>query len=196
MWHYSGGNYLTSILTAAPPMVLPIMVVNLLGPEQNAYFYIAWTIATLLHGIPVGISLSLFAEGSHFEDKLKENTIKSLKFTFLLLLPAVILLILVGKWLLLAFGRSYSTNGLYLLWILIISSLPIGINYIYTNILRVTNRIKELVIIWGFIAIAMLVASYLAMPATGIMGIGYAWFGVHCVVAIYALAFARRLRQR
>ena len=195
MWQYSGGNYLADLFTSAPFLVLPIMVVNLLGPEQSAYFYIAWMIATLLLAIPNGISLSLFAEGSHLEDKLRENTIKSLKFTFLLLLPAVILLILVGKWLLLAFGQSYSTNGLHLLWILIISCLPLGINYIYTSILRVTNRIKELVVIWGFIAIAVLVVSYLVMPTTGIMGIGYAWLGVHCVVAIYVLAFARRLWQ-
>ena len=85
-------------------MVLPIIVVNLLGAEQNAYFYIAWTIATALSAIPIGIALSLFAEGSHFKDKLRGNTVKALKFTFLLLIPAVILLVLVGKWLLLAFG--------------------------------------------------------------------------------------------
>ena len=196
MWQYSGGNYLAHLFTAAPFMVLPIMVVNLLGPEQNAYFYIAWMVASLLLAIPHGISLSLFAEGSHFEDKLRENATKSLKFTFLLLVPAVILLVLVGKWLLLAFGQSYSANALYLLWILIISSLPLAINSIYTSVLRVTSRIKELVIIWGLIAVAVLVVSYLVMPATGIIGIGYAWLGVHSILAIYILVFARRLWRR
>ncbi len=187
MWQYSGANYLAHLFAAVPFVVLPIMVVNLLGPEQNAYFYIAWMIATLLLAIPGAISTSLFAEGSHFKDKLRENVIKSLKFTFLLLVPAIILLILVGKWLLLAFGPSYSANAVYLLWILIISSLPLGINYIYTTILRVTDRIKELVVIWGFIAVAVLVVSYLIMPATGIIGIGYAWLGAHSVVTIYVL---------
>src|SRR4030042_2787394 len=175
-------------------MVLPIMVVNLLGAEQNAYFYIAWTIATLLPAIPYSISMSLFAEGSNFEDKLRENVIKSLKLTFMLLIPAVVLTVLVGKWRLLAFGQSYSTNALHLLWILAISSLPMAINYIYTSILQVTNRIKELVVIWGFIAIAVLVVSYLVMPTTGIMAIGYAWLGVHCVVAIYVIVSTRQLR--
>jgi len=195
MWQYSGANYLAHLFTAAPTMVLPIMVVNLLGPQQNAYFYIAWMIATLLLAIPAGISRSLFAEGSHFEDKLRENVIKSLKFTFLLLVPAIILLILIGKWLLLAFGQSYSANALHLLWILIISCLPLGINHIYTSILRVTGRIKELVVIWGFIAIAVLVVSYLIMPATGIIGIGYVWLGVQCVVAGYVLVSTRQLRR-
>ena len=196
IWRYSGGNYLAHLFTATPTVVLPIMVINLLGPEQNAYFYIAWMIAALLLAIPNGISLSLFAEGSHFEDKLRENVIKSLKFTFLLLVPAIILLTLVGKWLLLAFGQSYSANALYLLWILVISSLPLSINYIYTSILRVTNRIKELVIIWGFIAIATLSISYLVMPETGIIGIGYAWLGVHSAVAIYVIISSRHLARR
>ncbi|MBA7618541.1 hypothetical protein ES703_25871 [subsurface metagenome] len=196
MWQYSGGNYLAHLFIAAPFMVLPIIVVNLLGPEQNAYFYIAWMIATLLSAIPLGVSRSLFAEGSHFEDKLRENTIKSVKFTFMLLIPAAILLALVGKWLLLAFGQSYSTNGLCLLWILIISCLPLGVNHIYTSILRVTGRIKELVAIWGFIAVGMLVVSYLVMPLVGIIGIGYTWLGIHSIVAIYVLAFGRQLWRR
>jgi O-antigen/teichoic acid export membrane protein len=187
MWQYSGGNYLASLFTAVPATVLPIMVVNLLGPVQNAYFYIAWMMATLLFTIPLSVSQSLFAESSHFEDKLRENIIKSVKFTSLLLVPAVILLVLVGKWLLLAFGQSYSANALHLLWILAISSLPLSITFIYSTILRVTGRVKELIAIWAFIAIAALVVSYLVMPSTGIIGIGYAWLGVQGAVAIYIL---------
>ena len=177
----------------APFMLLPIIVVNLLGAEQNAYFYIAWMIATLLFHISTAISLSLLAEGSHFEDKLKENTIKSLKFVFLSLIPAIVIIILIGKWLLLVFGQSYSTNALYLLWVLAISSLPVSISFIYTSILRVTKRIKELVIIWGFIALVVLGVSYLIIPSIGIIGIGYTWLGTHCLVAIYAITSGRRL---
>lgn len=195
-WRYSGGNYVADLLSAASVWLLPLMVVNLLGAESNAYFYIAWMTASLLFAIPSAISQSLFAEGSHFEDKLKENVTKSLKFTFLLLVPAVVLLVVAGKWLLLAFGPSYSANALPLLQILAVSSLPLAINYIYFTILRVTGRIKELIIIWSFIATAVLSASYLVMPATGIIGIGYAWLGAQVVTAIYVasaikLAFSK-----
>jgi len=196
MWQYSGGNYLASLFTAAPTMVLPIMVVNLLGPVQNAYFYIAWAMAYLLFAIPLTVSQSLFAEGAHFEDRLRQNVLKSFKFTFLLLVPAVILLILIGKWLLLAFGQSYSVNALRLLQVLAISSLSLGINYIYSTILRVRGRLKELIAIWGFIAIAVLAVSYLIMPATGIIGVGYAWLGAHTAAAIYVIIAGRQLQRR
>jgi len=191
MWRYSGGNYLANLFMACPAFILPLMVVNILSAEQNAYFYIGWMIAALLFAIPLAVSQSLFAEGSHFEDKLKENVTKSLKFTYLLLVPAVIVLILVGKWVLLAFGQSYSLNALHLLWVLSLSSLPLAISYIYTGILQVSGRIKELVAIWGLIVLGALLGSYLIMPVTGIIGIGYAWGGAQTVVAIYILA--RRL---
>jgi O-antigen/teichoic acid export membrane protein len=191
IWRYSSGNYLASLFSTCLPLILPLMVVNVLGAQQNAYFYIAWMISGLLFAIPFGVSQSLFAEGSHFEDKLKENVTKSLKFTYLLLVPAVIVLILVGKWVLLAFGQSYSLSALPLLWVLSLSSLPLALTHIYSGILRVTGRIKELVAIWGFIVLAVLLASYLIMPITGIIGIGYAWLGAQTIVAVYILA--RRL---
>jgi len=191
MWRYSGGNYLANLFAGCPAFILPLMVVNVLGAEQNAYFYIGWMMAGLLFAIPRAISTSLFAEGSHFEGKLRENVTRSLKFSYLLLVPAVIVLIVAGKWVLLAFGQSYSANALYLLWVLSVSSLPLAINSIYFTILRVTGRIKELMAIWGFIVLATLLVSYLIMPVTGIIGIGYAWLGTQAVVAIYVLA--RRL---
>ena len=196
MWRYSAGNYLSNLLSASLKFILPLMVVNLLGARQNAYFYVAWMIANLLSAIPTSISQSLFAEGSHFEDKFRENVTKSLKFTFLLLVPAVVVLILVGKWLLLAFGQSYSLNAVSLLWILSLSSLPLAVNRIYSTILRVKGRLKELIAIWVFIAVSVLLTSYLLMPAFGIMGIGYAWFGAHAVAAIYILTSRKLLSAR
>ncbi len=112
IWRYSAGSYLTSIFQVAPTGVLPIMVVNLLGPERNAYFYIAWMIVSLLFAIPVSVSRSLFAEDAHFEDELGANVRRSFRLTFLLLIPAIIILFLLSKWLLLLFGGSYAANSL------------------------------------------------------------------------------------
>ena len=193
MWRYSAGNYLVSLFTAAPIFILPIMVVNLLGAEQNAYFYVAWMIANVLFVIPAAVSQSLFAEGSHFEAPLGVNVRRSYKFIFLLLIPAIILLLLLGKWLLLLFGAGYSENALMLLRILALSGIFAGVNNVYITILRVQGRIRELVIITGFGTLAMLLGSYLIMPTTGIVGVGYMLIAVRGLVTIY-VAFAMRLR--
>jgi O-antigen/teichoic acid export membrane protein len=187
VWRYSAGSYFASLSNLAPTYILPLMVVNLIGAEQNAYFYVALMIAALLFAVPMAVSQSLFAEGAHFRDELWSNVSKSLKFTFLLLIPAVILVLVLGKWLLLLFGGGYSVNGLLLLRILSISSLFIGINRIYASILRVEDRIRELVLIYTLGALAVLVGSYFVMPLAGIAGIGYVWLAAQGMLSLYII---------
>ena len=191
MWRYSAGSYLASLFTAAPALILPIMVVNLMGAAYTAYFYVAWMIASLLFAIPLAVSQSLFAEGSHFENELGTNARRSFKFIFSLLIPAVVLLFLLGNWLLLLFGEGYTINGLMLLRILGLSSLFIGINDVYRSILHVEGRVKELAIISGFITTVVLLGSYFVMPITGIVGIGYVWLAAQGLVTLYVLFTSR-----
>jgi O-antigen/teichoic acid export membrane protein len=197
IWKYSVGNYFASILAATPSFILPIMIVNILSGEQNAYFYVAWTIAAITFSIPGAASQSLFAEGSHFEDELSINARKALRFSLVLLVPVIILLVVLGKWLLLAFGSSYSSNGLTLLWILGGSSIFVGINSVYYTILLVQHRIRELLVLRGLITLVVLVASAFVMRAIGIVGIGYAWLGAQALVSVYvALTIRWRYRVR
>lgn len=186
MWRYSAGSYVANLLSAFRMLLLPVMVVNILGAEPNAYFYVAWMIANLLFTIPTAVSQSLFAEGSHSYEALRENLMKSLRFTFLLLIPAVVVLVALGKWLLLAFGQSYSLNGLRLLQTLSLSSLPLAISQIYGAVLRITGRLKELIAVQAFTSAAALIASFLLLPTAGIVGVGYTWIAVHGIVGIYA----------
>lgn len=195
IWKYSVGNYFASILAAIPSFILPLMIVNLLSGQQNAYFYIAWTIASILFSIPFAASQSLFAEGSHFENELRIHANKAIRFALVLLVPATILVVVLGKWLLLLFGSSYSSNALTLLWILGSSSIFVGINSVYYTILLVRHRIRELLVLRGLTTIAVLVTSALIMPEMGIVGIGYAWLGAQALVSIY-VALAIRWRYR
>jgi O-antigen/teichoic acid export membrane protein len=191
MWRYSTGNYLASLFATAPALILPIMVVNLIGAAYNAYFYVAWMIAGLLFAIPLAVSQSLFAEGAHFEDKLAVNVGRAFKLIFSLLVPAALLLWLLGNWLLSLFGEGYALNGLMLLQILVLSSLFIGVNHVYNSVIRVEGRIRELALIFGFTAAAVLLGSYFVLPKTGIIGIGYVWLATQGLVTLYVL-FALR----
>jgi len=191
---YSTANYFARLLSSAPSLLLPIMIVNLLGAEQNAYFYVAWMIGVLLFSIPASVSQSLFVEGSHFEVDLGVNVRRSFRFIFLLLIPVTVLLFLLGKWLLLAFGAGFPANALTLLWVLVLSSIPLAVNSVYKTILRVTDRMRELMVLSGFTALVVLVGSYFLTAATGILGVGYAWLAAQVLVSVY-VGFAMRSRR-
>ncbi|MCK4723248.1 MAG: oligosaccharide flippase family protein, partial [Dehalococcoidia bacterium] len=135
--HFSFANYIAALLWFAPIFILPLMVVNLVGAEANAYFYIAWAIATVLFSVPLSTSFSLFAEGSYDEQTLGQNTRRSLVFTFAIVVPAILLIILIGDKLLLLFNPAYAENATSLLRVLAISALPVSLNNIYFGVKRV-----------------------------------------------------------
>lgn len=172
MMHFSSANYAAILFWAIPSLVLPLMVINLLGAEPNAYFYIAWAVANILFMVPIATSLSLFAEGSHDEEKLGENFRKSLKLTFFLLIPAIIIIFFLGDKILLLFGRGYSENATKLLQILAISALPLSLNYIYFSVKRVEMKMKSVIALSAFIAVVTLALSILLLPRIGILGAG------------------------
>jgi len=70
-----------------------------------------------------------------------------------------------------------------------------AINRVYASILRVEDRVRELVIINIFQAIAVLAGSYLAISVAGLAGIGYVWLATHGVVSIYAILAMQFFRR-
>jgi len=111
-------------------MILPIMVLNVLGAEQAAYYYIAFAIASLLFMIPNAISMSLFVEGSHGE-ALKRTVVKSLFAILSLLIPAAAALYVCGGWVLGVVGAEYAAGGLGVLRVMVAASLFVGVNSVY-----------------------------------------------------------------
>ena len=142
-WRYSLGSYLVLLLKNNPGLILPLLVLNIRGPETNAYFYIAWIIGVLLFSIPAAVGDSLFAEGSHLESKMREHTVRALKFALLLVIPAAIAVWLLADWVLGIFGEAYAREGLVFLRILALSAVPVALTAVYESVLRVKNRLKS-----------------------------------------------------
>ncbi|MCC7576349.1 MAG: oligosaccharide flippase family protein [Methanomethylovorans sp.] len=173
-FHYAAGNYIAGLFMAGPGLILPIMVLNMLGSKQAAYYFIAYAIATLLFKIPNAVSTSLFVEGSHGE-RMKKNAAKSLLFTYLLLIPASGIMYLCSHWILEAISAEYAAEGVILLQVMIVSGLFTGLNFTYFAVQRVRKDIKELIVLSGSMALVVVGAAYVLMPIFGIVGAGYAW---------------------
>ena len=190
--HFSLGNYIAELLWFAPLMLFPLMVVNILGAETNAYFYIPWVIAQMLFAIPMAISYSLFAEGSHNESLLRSNTLKSVKLCLLILVPVIAVLFALSGKLLLLFGNSYYENGATLLRILVFSTIPVGINYIYLSVLRVKKNTTGVILVSASIACIALGSGYILMTSMGLLGIGVGWVATQTLIAVIVTPFLFR----
>jgi O-antigen/teichoic acid export membrane protein len=184
MTKFSLGNYIAGFIGGLPVIVLPIFRTNIIGAKFSAYFYMDMMIANLLYIIPMATSQSLFAEGSYSESELKNHSKKAIKIISIII-PASIIIFFFGKYILLAFGKDYSDEGLQFLRLLSLSAIFVSFNYIFETILRVKHRIIELIYISLIKTILILGLSYLFL-SMGLLGIGFAWIiGQGSVSLIY-----------
>ena len=190
-FHYSAGNYIAGLFMVGPGLILPIIVLNVLGAEQAAYYYIAYAIATLIFKIPYAFSTSLFVEGSHGEE-LKKAVTRSLLFSFLLLIPASVILYVCSYWVLGLVNAEYATGGAGLLKLLIMAGLFSGVNSTYFAIKRVQKDVKELIVLSGIIGGLVIGTGYIFMPMFGVIGAGYAWLAGNGIGSVMVAIMAWR----
>ncbi len=192
IFHFSFGNYIGDNFRLLPGFILPILIVNILNPEMGAYFYIAWMIANLLFIVSQSTGLSLLAEASYSPNKLRIQIIKAAKFIFLILLPAILLLFFFGNFLLSLFGVRYAEEALKLLWLLALSSIPLAVNELYVSVNRIHKKIKPVIYVYTFIALATIGSGYLLLKVMGISGIGVAWLTSNTMVMMVVLTIMLR----
>ncbi|MDD5086603.1 MAG: oligosaccharide flippase family protein [Candidatus Nanoarchaeia archaeon] len=186
MLSFSLSNYIANSFRYAPAFILPIIITNTINPETTAYFYIAMMISNILFIVPVSISNSLLAEGSHDINNLKENVKKSLKFSYMVLIPGFIFVLIFGSYLLMFFGQSYSENASLLLKMLSFSPILFTVNAVYISVMNIRHMIKKVVFVNFLIFLGTLFISY-EMISFGLVGIGIGWLSGQFIGNIFVL---------
>ena len=183
-WGYSGMSYIVSLIAVAPKFLMPLLVINALGPVQNGYFYVAWAIYTVLGTIPGSVAQSMFAEASTNKRSLHRNIARSFLLSIVLLAPAVLFLEIFGGHLMRAFGASYSENSVGLLRLLALAAIPVTVVRIHFGVLRFTGRMRELLLIRSALTAVILVAAFLMVEGEGIEVIGWVYLAAYGVAAL------------
>lgn len=195
MRRFAFANYVVTVLGTAPAYLLPLLIVNLVGAEANAYYYVASSISGLLAMIPTAAALSLFAHGSHDARLVTAQAFESLRLALWLLVPALGMVWLFGGKLLLLFGRAYSEEGTRLLWVLALATVPMTVNILFFNVRRVQQRMRDVVVGMAWILCVTVGLSVLLLPRAGLIGVGATWFMAQASVALVLLLRYARPRK-
>jgi O-antigen/teichoic acid export membrane protein len=182
---YILANYLGSLFFLASTTLLPIIVINLVGPKANAYFYMPWMIATALQLIAVNMTTSFTVEATRDQMKLSIYCYRVLMQSMRLLIPLVVIILLGAPLILLLFGRDYANEGATLLRLLALSAIPNVIVVLYVSLARVENRVRGIVMVQGALCVLVLSMSYVLLQTFGITGVGLAWLASQTVVAVF-----------
>jgi O-antigen/teichoic acid export membrane protein len=194
---YSFANYVGDGLTSLPIWILSLLILNIYGAATNAYFYMAWTMSTVLFAIAYGISTSLFAEGSHEVRNVGGDILRSLKLILLIVLPVAILMVVFSDRLLLLYGGAYSAEGTQVLRLFSLSVLPGSINLLYFSLARIEKWLKKLFFVSVAMAVLTILSGYLLLPHFGIVGAGISRLFVQTILLFVTVPkLVQRIKMR
>jgi len=177
---FSIGNYISSILSLAPTLLMPIIVLKMLGEIDAAKYSIAYAIGNIVLIIPSALSTSLFVEGSYGEN-LRIMATKAGMASFALLMPSVIFLWIFGADIL-SFLKNDYLGALDLFRIFAISSFLVALYLIATTILNIKMRVGEIAQLNFIKLILLIVLSYTLIKSYGVIGTGYGWMATYVVL--------------
>lgn len=189
-FRFSSRNYISSTLSVAPTLIIPIMVLDMLGEAEVAKYYIAFALGNLVLIIPGSFGTSLFVEGSHGEG-LKKSVIRAGGASLMLLVPAVLVLFLFGDRLLVLLKGEY-VQAFDLLRIITLSSIPMTVYYLFMSIQNVRMKVGSIVKLNALRCALLLGMSYVLIIRYGILGAGYAWLVTYLGLGLIIVWVARK----
>ncbi len=194
---YVAGHHSINIGNFAPWYLLPVFVTIQVSATATAYFYATWRICGVLSMISPSVASALTAEGAHSPSDLWKMAARSQRTIMRVLVPACILLALSGHWILGAFGPAYASEGIWLLLLFTISSLPDSLMDVWVAVLRVESRLRFGAWLQLGTAGLALVLAWVLLPSMGITGAGLGWLASRIVGASLVIwDYRRQVRLR
>lgn len=172
---FSFSVYVSNTLSLIPPTLLPLIVLHHTGAKSAAYYYMAFTIASVLYTVVHASMQSVLAEGSHNVAALRSHVVAGTKLITILLLPATLLTILLGNSFLAVFGAEYAKEANTLLQLLAIGALPIAAYAALTTTFKVTKNLAPVVTMNAVSTLIILGLSNWWLPRFGLTAVGWAW---------------------
>jgi len=180
MFKFSLGNYAANSIAAAGNLLLPLVILNGLGPDLGptnvTYFYVALIVAGLLYVIPGATLTSFYAEASHRETDRKAGERKAILLAVALLLPAIAGLWLFSVTLLELFGDpGYATEAVDPLRILSVAVIPGFLNAVLSTRVRIRKETRPLIISAAIATGITLALGWVLLLRMGIDGLAIAY---------------------
>jgi O-antigen/teichoic acid export membrane protein len=174
------------------PYLLPLLVTARLSARDNAYFYTAWMLAGIFFVIAGALSQSVFAEGAHRSDELRAIGRAAVRITAAILIPGLIVVLVLGRTMLSAFGPAYAHHAVGLLRLAVLASIPDAVTNLYVAILRVQGRLTAAALLNLAMGLGTLVMAWFLLPVVGISAVGWAVLTMQLCGSAYVVTDLRR----
>lgn len=170
---FSMGAYIGGIIGGLPLMAMPIIILGRFGAIQNAYWYTALAVASLLYQLPGSVAQALLAEAAHRPSERRRLMFRASGLVAAVMVPALIVTYVAAPVGLALLGRTYEAESLAALRWLVIAGAASSVNYITGAILYVAKKTFLIAVVNGVNAVILI--GLTVVWATDIDGVAIAW---------------------
>ena len=189
-----------ALFVFATVQLVPVLVAATVPVAAFGWFFIAWTLSTMLNLVAVGVAISLTVEGVYDADSVSVNCRAAIRRILALLVPAVAVLLVVAPVALGWLGDGYASAA-PLLQLLALAALPRAMTEIWVGVLRARGEGRRIVRLQSARA-ALVIGSILGALNAGplwdrmgvdtLTGLGLAVLSTEVFVALFVLPQLRR----
>ncbi|HEX6391148.1 MAG TPA: hypothetical protein VFZ89_16930 [Solirubrobacteraceae bacterium] len=186
MKRFMAADYAGFVLGQGAITLLPLIVVARLGEEQNAFFYMPFTLIVAFDLLFYNVTTSMTVEGA-YDERRTAALVRTVARRFLALqIPAALAIVAAAPLLLAPFGEEYASEGASALRLLACASVARAVCHLFIALARVHGRGGAILLAQGTIfAIVCVLALALAGPL-GLDGVALAWLAGNGIVALAA----------
>jgi O-antigen/teichoic acid export membrane protein len=192
-------EYLAGVFMQAASTMLPVLIVALLGSNENAYFYIPFTIVTAFDLLFANVAASLTVEGALAESRLPVLVRVVVRRFRFVLLAGVTLLLAGASLVLLPFGPRYVQAGAPILRLLVCASAFRAVVALFVVICRIEGHAARILAIQASIFTMVIGLTVVLGKPRGIEGVAVAWLIANavagCAAAPRVLEILRKGKQ-
>lgn len=189
-------DYAGQVLMRLGVTLLPILVVATLGPEDNAYFYVPFTIVIAVDMMFLSIATSVVAEAAREPGRAADHLRTVVRRYGPLLGAAVAALVVAAPIALLPFGTDYAREGDVVLRVLAVACIPRAAVFLAGAVWRLEGRGGRLLAVEALMLVVLLGSVVPLADGIGLTGVALAWLAsAGAAGAVAAAGLARPLRS-
>jgi O-antigen/teichoic acid export membrane protein len=185
---FAGGNHVSGLLMAFPDFLMPIIVLQAAGAEQNAYFYAAWSLVWPLRLIGSNIANAFTAEAAEDDRGIRDLVMKAGLLAMAIFAPLVVFLTVAAYPLLrYLFGPEYADNGDLVMRLLapgLLFAAFLQLAVAFARVKRQVSRLLFLAVVYAGLCVPL---SISLISSWGIEGAAAAWLVAQFATAAVAL---------
>jgi O-antigen/teichoic acid export membrane protein len=191
LFRFALTDYFSSLLWLATTDLMTLVVLDQMGPQQSAYYFMSFTIAYSLYLVTSNVGSAFVAEAAQFPSRTIALARNALRHAAFIVVPLALVGVVIAPLGLRVLGREYSTNGTILLRLLLLSAIAQVIIVISLSAARLRRDNRMVLMVYGAQALGIFGGTALTIGRWGLTGVGLSWLISQTAIALILIATRR-----